>query len=104
MSYVLPPIGLGQLFVSSVYVLVALRSKGVPLALFGFASIVMLTMNSNVVSVHRYLLPCLVLYVALVLFGERRPQLRGAVHVVLYSNSLICGATFLRFVSGNWAG
>ncbi|MFG1639848.1 hypothetical protein ACGFMK_06155 [Amycolatopsis sp. NPDC049252] len=104
MSHVLPLIGLVLLFVSSVYVLVALRSKGVPLALFGFASIVMLTMNSNVVSVHRYLLPCLVMYVALVLFGERRPQLRGTVHVVLYANSLICGAIFLRFVSGNWAG
>ncbi|MEV7092339.1 hypothetical protein AB0M80_05805 [Amycolatopsis sp. NPDC051045] len=104
MSHVLPMIGLALLFVSSVYVLVALRSKGVPLALFGFASIVMLTMNSNVVSVHRYLLPCLVMYVALVLFGERRPQLRGAVHVVLYANALVCGAIYIRFITGFWAG
>jgi hypothetical protein len=101
---VLPTIGLALLFVSSVYVLVALRSKGVPLALFGFAAIVMLTMNSNVVSVHRYLLPCLVMYVALVLFGERRPQLRGAVHVVLYANALVCGAIYVRFITGFWAG
>ncbi|WP_370968194.1 mannosyltransferase family protein [Amycolatopsis sp. cg9] len=104
MSHVLPMIGLGLLFASSVYVLVALRSKGVPLALFGFASIALLTVNSNVVSVHRYLLPCLVMYVALVLFGERRPRLRGAVHVVLYANALICAAIYLRFITGFWAG
>ncbi|MEV4055495.1 mannosyltransferase family protein [Amycolatopsis sp. NPDC049688] len=104
MSHVLPMIGLALLFVSSVYVLVALRAKGIPLALFGFASIVMLTMNSNVVSVHRYLLPCLVMYVALVLFGERRPQLRGAVHVVLYANALVCGTIYIRFITGFWAG
>lgn len=104
MSHVLPMIGLALLFVSSVYVLVALRSKGVPPALFGFASIVMLTMNSNVVSVHRYLLPCLVMYVALVLFGERRPQLRGAVNVVLYANALVCGTIYIRFITGFWAG
>ena len=104
MSHVLPMIGLALLFASSVYVLVALRAKGVPLALFGFASIVMLTMNSNVVSVHRYLLPCVVMYVALVLFGERRPKLRGAVHVVLYANALVCGMIYLRFITGFWSG
>lgn len=104
MSHVLPMIGLALLFASSVYVLVALRSKGVPLALFGLASLVMLTINNNVVSVHRYLLPCLVMYVALVLFGERHPRLRGAVHVVLYANAVVGAGIFLRFITGFWAG
>ncbi|MEC3980192.1 hypothetical protein [Amycolatopsis sp. H20-H5] len=101
---VLPFVGLALLFASSVYVFVALRAKGLPLALFGIASIVMLMVNSNVISVHRYLLPCLVMYIALVLFGERHPRLRNGVHVVLYANSLICGLLFVRFVAGSWTG
>ncbi|MEV6904438.1 hypothetical protein [Amycolatopsis sp. NPDC051372] len=104
MSHVLPTIGLALLLVSSVYIFIALRAKGIPLALFGIASIVMLTINNNVVSVHRYLLPCLVMYVALVLFAERRPKLRGVVYGVLYANTTIGALIFLRFVSGYWAG
>jgi hypothetical protein len=104
MSHVLPVLGLVLLFAASVYLLVVLRSKGVPLALFGVATIIMLTMNSNVVSVHRYLLPVLVLYLALVLITERRPKLRPTVYVVLYANSLLQAALFVSFISGNWTG
>jgi hypothetical protein len=100
----LPFIGLVLLFVASVYFFSVLRSKGLPLALFGIATIVMLTMNSNVVSVHRYLLPVLVLYLALVLLAERRPKLKPTVYVVLYANSLLQAGLFLSFVSGNWTG
>ncbi|WP_340683762.1 hypothetical protein LCL61_35360 [Amycolatopsis coloradensis] len=104
MSHVLPTIGLVLLVASSVYFFIALRSKGLPLALFGIASFVMLTLNSNVVSVHRYLLPCLVMYVALVHLAEWRPKLRGVVYATLYLNSLICTAIFIRFATGHWAG
>ncbi|MFD5096671.1 mannosyltransferase family protein [Amycolatopsis thailandensis] len=104
MSHVLPTIGLVLLLVASVYFFVALKADGLPLALFGIASFVMLTINNNVVSVHRYLLPCLVMYLALVLLAERRPNLRGVAYATMYLNSLICGAIFLRFVAGHWAG
>ncbi|UUV29545.1 hypothetical protein NQK81_32955 [Amycolatopsis roodepoortensis] len=104
LSHALPMLGLLLLLAASVYFFVALRSKGLPLALFGIASFVMLTLNSNVVSVHRYLLPCLVMYLALVLLAERRPNLRGVVYATMYLNSLICGAIFLRFVAGHWSG
>ncbi|MFI5608946.1 mannosyltransferase family protein [Amycolatopsis sp. NPDC051903] len=104
MSHVLPTIGLVLLLISSVYVFVALRADGIPLALFGIASIVMLTINNNVVSVHRYLLPCLVMYVALVLFAQRRPKLRGVVYAVLYANATIGALIFIRFITGYWAG
>jgi hypothetical protein len=57
-----------------------------------------------VVSVHRYLLPVPVLYLALVLLADRRPKLRPAVYVVLYANSLLQAALFLSFISGNWTG
>ncbi|MEC3980193.1 hypothetical protein [Amycolatopsis sp. H20-H5] len=103
-SHVLPFLGLVLLFGSSVYVFLVWRLKGLPLALFGIASIVLLTINSNVVSVHRYLLPCLVMYLALILLGERHPRLHWLVYVVLYANSAIGTALFLRFISGAWAG
>ncbi len=103
-NVVLPFIGLALLFVSSVYVLVALRWKGVPLGVFGFASMVLLTINGNVISVHRYLLPCLVMYVALILVGERRPKLRYGVNLLLYVNSLICAVLAICFAGGAWTG
>lgn len=40
------------------------KPHGIPLALFGFLSIILFTLNSNVVSVHRYALACLPLFIA----------------------------------------
>ncbi|MEU4804893.1 mannosyltransferase family protein [Actinosynnema sp. NPDC023587] len=104
LSHLLPTVGLIVLLASSVYAFVALRKDGIPLAAFGLASFVMFTLNSNVVSVHRYLLPCLVIYVVMVLAAQRRPALWPVLHGWLYLSTLVQSAIFLLFVSGNWAG
>ncbi|MGW4111712.1 mannosyltransferase family protein [Actinosynnema sp. NPDC004786] len=104
MSHILPLTGLAVLVAASVYVVVALRRDGLPLAGFGLASFVMLTLNSNVVSVHRYLVPCLVIYLAMVLAAERRPALRPVLHGSLYASTLVQGSIYLLFVAGFWAG
>ncbi|RKT52998.1 mannosyltransferase family protein [Saccharothrix australiensis] len=104
LSHLLPLVGLVVLLASSVYVFVALRKDGIPLAAFGLASFVMFTLNSNVVSVHRYLLPCLVIYVAMVLAAQRRRALRPVLYGWLYTTTLVQAAVFLFFVAGIWAG
>ncbi|MBB5957642.1 hypothetical protein FHS29_004237 [Saccharothrix tamanrassetensis] len=104
LSHLLPLVGLVVLLASSVYTFVALRKDGIPLAAFGLASFVMFTLNSNVVSVHRYLLPCLVIYVAMVLAAQRKRALRPVLYGWMYTTSLVQAAVFLFFVAGIWAG
>ncbi|WP_199441478.1 hypothetical protein [Umezawaea beigongshangensis] len=103
-DHLLPLVGLLLLLVASVYVLVALRWDGVPLAAFGLMSFVMFTLNSNLVSVHRYTLPCVVLYLALVIAVERRPALRPVVFGVMYCNIVVQTVLATMFFTGNWAG
>ena len=69
-NHLLPVIALFVLAISSLYLLLQWRKndKYIPLSIFGLASIVMFALNSNVVSVHRYILPCLTIYIALLIF------------------------------------
>jgi hypothetical protein len=64
----------------------------------------MFTLNSNVVSGHRHVLPCVVLYIALVLMSERRAILRAVTYGVMYGGALFQGVLVVMFVSGTWAG
>lgn len=103
-NHVLPVTGLAVLLVASGYLIFALRGDGVPLGVFGLLSFLMFTLNSNTVSVHRYLLPCLGLYVTLVLAVRRRPALRPVACGVLYLNAMLQAVLFVMFIQGTWAG
>ncbi|MCP2169219.1 DUF2079 domain-containing protein [Goodfellowiella coeruleoviolacea] len=101
---ILPMVGLALLLLASGYLMVALRGAGVPLGVFGVLSFVMFTLNSNTVSVHRYLLPCLVLYVALVVATQRIRALRGAYWGVLYVSVMLQSVLLVLAVGGYWTG
>ncbi|MBI3889276.1 hypothetical protein HY312_01710 [Candidatus Saccharibacteria bacterium] len=66
-NHAIPLFCLALLLVSSLYLLIKVRGKGTPLGIFGLVSIVFFTINNNLVSVHRYTLPCITIYIALVL-------------------------------------
>jgi hypothetical protein len=102
-SHVLPMIGLVTLLAVSCYVFYKLRGPAVPLAVFGLASIVMLTLNSNVISVHRYLLPCLVIYIAIAAAAERSTRLKPVMYGVLYAHTMVQGLIFSLFIAGSWS-
>ncbi|MFZ1301799.1 MAG: hypothetical protein WAQ27_04485 [Candidatus Microsaccharimonas sp.] len=57
---------------TSLYLTFKQKGKYLPLGVTGLISIIMFTLNSNVVSVHRYVLPCLAIYVALALLIKGR--------------------------------
>jgi hypothetical protein len=103
-SFIIPMAGLVLLLITSAYVLHALRAEGVVLASFGLASFVLFTLNSNVVSVHRYLLPCVVIYIGLVLAAQRRQAFKPVFYGVMYVGVAIQTLLFMLFVSGNWSG
>jgi hypothetical protein len=103
-NHLLPVIGLAVLVATSAYAIGVMRGPGIPLGLFGIASVVMFTLNSNLVSVHRYLLPCVVIYLAMVHATERFRTARPAVFGYLYLSSLVQAVLMVFFVSGVWAG
>jgi hypothetical protein len=100
----LPLLALAVLLAASVYLLVVLRGDGVPLAAFGLASFLMFTLNGNLTSVHRYVLPCVSLYLAAAVLAARRPAVRPVLQALLYPAVLLQGALFALFVSNHWAG
>jgi hypothetical protein len=99
----IPLAGLAVLFAASVY-LIVLRGRGIPLGVFGLLSFVMFTLNSNTVSVHRYLLPCLGIYLALLLAVQRNPRFQPVLWGVLYLGSLLQAVLFTMFIQATWAG
>lgn len=64
-NVMIPLFSLAVLFACSLYLVFRYRGKGVPLGIFGLVSIVFFTLNNNLVSVHRYTLPCLGISIAL---------------------------------------
>lgn len=101
---ILPLAGLAVLLAASAYLMWALRGRGVPLGLYGIATALMITLNSNLVAVHRYLLPAVVIYVALVVLAERNRIGRPVVAAHLYLGVLIQGVLFALFTANAWAG
>lgn len=80
----LPLLALLGIVTASLYCLIRLKKHiGVPLALFGLLSSILFTLNSNVVSAHRYALPVLTIYIALGLFYTRKPKLSIVLWVLL---------------------
>lgn len=73
-SIFLPVVSLVLLLSSSIYLLLKKKDIYKPLGIIGLASFVMFTLNSNVVSAHRYILPCLTIYIALALIIKGKYQ------------------------------
>jgi hypothetical protein len=72
-----------------------------PLGIFGLLAVVMFTLNNNIVSVHRYALPILTIYLALPLVKKcKKPLLIG---VCIISILLQLGL-FCLFASNHFAG
>ena len=73
-NHVLPLGSLILMAIGSIYLILKQKSKYIPLGIYGLISIVMFTLNSTLVSAHRYILPCITLYVALALIINGKYQ------------------------------
>jgi len=69
-NILLPLASIVLLALSSAYLFIKHRKKYLPLAIVGVLSLIMFTLNSNIVSVHRYILPSLGIYVAIALLAK----------------------------------
>lgn len=102
-NHILPLISLGILMASSIYLLFQ-KGKYIPLGVFGIASFVMFTLNSNVVSAHRYALPCLSIYIAALLLVERWKSRNIALIAICVIGITLQMFLYFVFVSNRFAG
>lgn len=102
-NQLLPLLTLALLITCSIYVLIRLKKDGMPLGVFGILAAVLFTLNSNVVSVHRYILPCIVIFVAITLFVKK-----GWRAIVLWLSIAGCTAIqlylYTKFIIDAFAG
>jgi Gpi18-like mannosyltransferase len=102
---IMPLLGLIILGLASLYAVFTKHSKRLlPLGLFGLVSIIFFTLNSNIVSVHRYLLPVLVIYIVSVTLVEKYNKLKPVFYVVICGDILLQAYLLILFVSGRFAG
>lgn len=102
-NYALPLASLVAILASSLYLYLKLATKAVPLSIFGLMSIVMFTLNSNVVSVHRYALACVVIYVALAAYSSTKRRLL-VTGVILLLSIVVQLFIYNRFIDSVFAG
>lgn len=102
-NYGLPLASIVLILVSASYILYKLRSRGIPLFVFGIFSVVMYTINSNVVSVHRYALACLCLYIAIVLLPKTR-LVTALIALACIASLLVQLFIFAKFANGMFGG
>jgi len=100
----LPVTGLAILFAASLYCLARVKDKGVPLGIFGLVSIVFFTINSNTISVHRYLLPAVTIYVTAAILLHRYPRLAPYALAAVAVCLVVQAYLITLFVAGHFAG
>lgn len=103
-NHLIPLICLSLLIASSLYLIIKIKGKAIPLGVFGLLSFIMFTLNSNLVSTHRYVLACLGIYIALGLFAVNHKWSRIPI-AALVALSLFTQLFLLTsFVHDNFAG
>lgn len=101
----LPLVALAAILTASIYVLIKLKKNGIPLFVFGVLSILLFTLNSNVVSVHRYTLACIVIYIALGLFMKNANRIKtGLVLLAVVASLMVQLFLYIKFMANVFAG
>ncbi|MFZ2126048.1 MAG: hypothetical protein WAV04_00870 [Candidatus Microsaccharimonas sp.] len=102
-NIILPLWSLILLLMSSLYLIFKHRQKLLPLGIVGILSFIMFTLNSNIVSVHRYILPSLTIYIAVALIAGH-----GYRKLVLYlwiiSGLILQAFLYTAFIRSLFAG
>jgi len=105
-NFFIPILSLIILTGASIYSLLRIRSKqiGIPLGIFGIVSVVFFSLNSDFVSIHRYILPTLVVYIATAHLASRRKWLHYLFYGAVYAGILIQAYLYILYVNGYFAG
>ena len=100
----LPLIGLAILLTASLVSIFVIRKKFIPLGLFGIASLIMFTLNSNTLSVHRYLLPIITIYLAVAWCVKTWPKTLPVALMGMYTGVILQAVLVTLFINNYFAG
>ena len=103
-NHILPLSAIFLIALSAVYILIRLKRDGIPLFMFSVVSIVLFTLNSNIVSVHRYALACIPLFIAAALLAQQNKVLRIVLWIALAVSLAIQLFIYNKFISNVFAG
>ena len=103
-NYLLPIASLTILTAGSLWSIFAKKGVGIPLGAFGLVAALMFTLNSNLVSVHRYILACIPLFVICSLFLTRHPHLKQIIYVLIPVMFALQLGLYTLFIAGYFAG
>ena len=103
-NLMLPLSSLAILLAASLYALFRIKGQGIPLGIFGIISFVMFTINGHIVSVHRYILPCIVIYIVAAVIIEKHKGAVALLYPVLYASVLIQALIMFFFIQHIFAG
>jgi hypothetical protein len=108
-NYLLPLAGIALLLISSLILLAHYGTRrykgiGIPLGVFGIVCAIFFSLNSNLISVDRYLLPCLSLYICGGLLGVKYPGVKYILGLMIYLGLLLQAYLFILFINGYFAG
>ncbi len=99
----IPLAAIAALIIGAVYCIRHVGARAIPLGIMGILAVIMFTLNSNVVSVHRYILPCLALYVAGA-HWVRHGWRTTVVWTIILCSLLVQLYLFYRFITNAFAG
>lgn len=104
-NHLIPILCIVTLFTSSLYCIFSIKKKGLPLGIFGLVSIAFFTINHNLVSVHRYALPCITVVITLVHIYMRFRKLRPFIIIgSAISLTIQCYLLYLYLATITFAG
>lgn len=102
-NHLLPLLSLIAILAASIVFIAWRQRRELPLATFGLTSIVFFSLNSNLISVHRYTLACLTIYCAVPLAWKYR-WAKFAIPPALILSFIIGIILFSKFTAGTFAG
>lgn len=103
-NHILPVTSIIILAIGSLWGIFIKKGAGIPLGVFGILATVMFTLNSNLVSVHRYVLACIPLFIIYSLFIQKHPHLTWINYLIIPGMFVLQLALYILFVTGNFAG
>lgn len=101
---IIPLLALALLAVTSIYAVAKLKKQFLPLGIAGLLSIGMFTLNSNVVSAHRYILPCLVVYLVAAYVFERYKKTHPYIIAGVCFSFAVQAFLYISLLQGKFAG
>lgn len=100
----IPLLALTLLTAAALYATIKLRRRFLPLGIAGLLSVAMFTLNSNVVSAHRYILPCLVIYLVGAYLYESHRKAHPYIIAGVCLSFLVQILLYISLLQGQFAG